>query len=97
MRISWYSEETLALHALERGLGPLLCSDVLIDDELRSGRIRRLEGPTLAGFTYHLIENSHGHPRRSLALFREWLLDEARSFRGNVLNDLAGHQRLLTT
>ncbi|QTH11714.1 LysR substrate-binding domain-containing protein [Pseudomonas corrugata] len=97
LRISWYSEEALALHALERGLGPLLCSDVLIDDELRSGRIRRLEGPTLAGFTYHLIENSHGHPRRSLALFREWLLDEARSFRGNALNDLAGHQRLLTT
>lgn len=97
LRISWYSEETLALHALERGLGPLLCSDVLIDDELRSGRIRRVEGPALAGFTYHLIEDNHGRPRRSLALFREWLLDEAKSFRGNALDDLAAHQRLLTT
>lgn len=97
LRISWYSEETLALHALERGLGPLLCSDVLIDDELRSGRIRRVEGPTLPGFTYHLIEGHGGSPRRSLALFREWLLDEARSFRGNALNDLAGHQLALTS
>jgi LysR family glycine cleavage system transcriptional activator len=97
LRISWYSEETLALHALERGLGPLLCSDVLIDDELRSGRIRRVEGPVLAGFTYYLVDDSRGNPRRSLALFREWLLDEARSFRGNALDDPAGDQRLLTT
>jgi len=84
LRISWYSEETLALHALERGLGLLLCSNVLIDDELRSGRMRRVEGPALPGFTYHLIENTSSGPRRSLSLFREWLLSEAKSFRESL-------------
>ncbi len=96
-RISWYSEETLALHAVERGLGPLLCSSVLIDDELRSGRMHWVEGPTLPGFTYHLIEDQHCTARRSLSLFREWLLSEARSFRENALNDLAGHQLAVTS
>ena len=90
LRISWYSEETLALHAVERGLGPLLCSTVLMDEALRSGRMRRVEGPTLPGFTYHLIENNPGASRRSLGVFRDWLLGEARSFRENTLDDLAG-------
>ena len=91
-RISWYSEETLALHAVERGLGPLLCSNVLIDDELHSGRMRRVEGPTLPGFTYHLIENTPCDSRRSLSLFREWLLSEAKSFRENALKGLSGNR-----
>lgn len=97
LRISWYSEETLALHAVERGLGPLLCSNVLIDDELRSGRMRRVEGPTLPGFTYHLIEDARSDPRRSLSLFRDWLLSEAKSFRENALNDVEGHRLTLTS
>ncbi|MCW8278785.1 LysR family transcriptional regulator [Pseudomonas sp. PCH199] len=86
-RISWYSEETLALHAVERGLGPLLCSNVLIDEELRSGKMQRIHGPSLPGFTYHLIEQSPGSARRSLALFRDWILSEAQSFRENALNE----------
>jgi LysR family glycine cleavage system transcriptional activator len=97
LRTSWYSEETLALHAVEQGLGPLLCSNVLIDDELRCGRMRRVEGPSLPGFTYHLIEDTRSVPRRSLALFRGWLLDEARSFRENTLDNLAGQQMALTS
>lgn len=97
LRTSWYSEETLALHAMERGLGPLLCSNVLIDDELRCGRIRRVAGPTLAGFTYHLIEDSHCQPRHSLSLFREWLLGEAKLFRERTLDEVAGHQMALTS
>lgn len=96
-RISWYSEETLALHAVERGLGPLLCSNVLMDDELRSGRMRRVTGPTLSGFTYHLIEDTRTDPRRSLSLFRDWLLSEAKSFRETALNELSGSRRALTS
>ena len=91
-RISWYSDETLALHAVERGLGPLLCSNVLIDDELRTGRIRQVEGPSLPGFTYHLIEETRSGSCRSLSLFRDWLLSEAKSFRENALNDLEGQR-----
>jgi LysR family glycine cleavage system transcriptional activator len=96
-RISWYSEETLALHAVERGLGPLLCSNVLMDDELRSGRMRRVTGPTLPGFTYHLIEDTRTDPRRSLSLFRDWLLSEAKSFRETALDGSSGSRRVLTS
>jgi LysR family glycine cleavage system transcriptional activator len=96
-RISWYSEETLALHAAERGLGPLLCSNVLIDDELRTGRMRQVEGPALPGFTYHLIEDTRSDPRRSLSLFRDWLMSEAKSFRENALNDVEGQRQALTS
>ena len=96
-RISWYSEETLALHAVEQGLGPLLCSNVLVDDELRSGRMRRVAGPTLPGFTYHLIEDTRTGPRRSLSLFRDWLLSEAKSFRETPVNDLSGSRLALTS
>ena len=96
-RISWYSEETLALHAVERGLGPLLCSNVLIDDALRSGRMHRVAGPALPGFTYHLIEDTRSDPRRSLSLFRDWLLNEAKSFRETALNEVSGSRLALTS
>ena len=97
LRTSWYSEETLALHAVERGLGPLLCSNVLIDDQLRSGRMHRVEGPTLPGFTYYLIEDHQRAPRRSLSVFRDWLLSEASSFTENALNDLTEHPSTITS
>lgn len=74
-RISWYSDETLALHAAGRGLGPLLCSDVLIDEQLRSGQIRQIEGPSLPGFAYRLIERSSN--KRSVRRFIDWLKQEA--------------------
>ncbi|MCY1270865.1 Glycine cleavage system transcriptional activator [compost metagenome] len=80
-RISWFSEETLALHAAERGLGPLLCSNVLVDEALRSGHMRRIEGPQMAGFSYRLVEVAASSRRRSLALFIDWLSAEARQFR----------------
>jgi len=56
-----------------------------------------VEGPTLSGFTYHLIEDHHCSPRRSLSLFREWLLSEAQSFRENTLKDVEGHRLTLTS
>lgn len=96
-RISWYSEETLALHAVERGLGPLLCSTVLIDDELRSGRMRRVTGPALPGFTYHLIEDPRTDSRRSVSLFRDWLLSEAKAFRDSALNEVSAGRLALTS
>ncbi|WP_339515397.1 LysR family transcriptional regulator [Pseudomonas sp. RL_15y_Pfl2_60] len=87
LRTSWYSEETLALHAVEQGLGPLLCSKVLIEDGLRSGQICRLEGPSLPGFSYHLVEGAAYASHNSLALFKDWLLGEAASFREGVLDE----------
>jgi LysR family glycine cleavage system transcriptional activator len=80
-RVSWYSEEMLALYAAECGLGPLMCGNVLIDDELRTGRLRRIEGPCLPGFSYRLVEMASSRPRKSLRLFTKWLREEARAFR----------------
>jgi LysR family glycine cleavage system transcriptional activator len=80
-RISWYSEEMLALYAAECGLGPLMCSDVLIDDALRSGRLRRIEGPCLPGFAYRLVQRAPVRRKESHRLFMQWLREQARAFR----------------
>lgn len=79
-RISWYSEEMLALYAAECGLGPLMCSNVLIDEELRSGRLRRIDGPPLPGFAYRLVEKASPRRKESLRVFVAWLREEAREF-----------------
>ena len=80
-RISWYSEEPLALHAAERGLGPLLCSDALVDEQLREGTLRRLDGPALAGFAYRLVNAPTAARRKSVTAFIDWLRAEAAAFR----------------
>ncbi|VIO71571.1 Glycine cleavage system transcriptional activator [Bradyrhizobium ivorense] len=80
-RISWYSEEPLALHAAERGLGPLLCSDALVDEQLRQGTLRRLDGPALPGFAYRLVEAPDGVRRKSVIAFVDWMRAEAAAFR----------------
>lgn len=80
-RISWYSEEPLALHAAERGLGPLLCSDALVDEQLRQGTLRRLDGPALAGFAYRLVDAPSATRRKAVTAFIDWLRAEAATFR----------------
>jgi len=79
LRVSWFSEETLALHAASRGLGPLLCSSVLVDDALRTGRLSQLKGGALPGFAFRLVEGVAPR-RRGTVLFRDWLLEEAAAF-----------------
>jgi LysR family transcriptional regulator, glycine cleavage system transcriptional activator len=78
-RVSWFSEETLALHACERGLGALLCSDVLVAEQLHQETLRRIDGPALPGFSYRVVEPSF--KRKSVTAFIEWLRDEAAAFR----------------
>jgi LysR family glycine cleavage system transcriptional activator len=80
-RISWFSEETLAMHAGERGLGPLLCSDALVDEHLQQGTMRLIEGPALGGYSYRLVEAPSSVKRKALAAFIGWLRDEAAAFR----------------
>jgi LysR family glycine cleavage system transcriptional activator len=80
-RISWYSDEMLALYAAECGLGPLMCSSVLVDEELRTGRLRRIEGPSLPGFSYRLVQMASARPKKGLRLFTKWLCEEAQLFR----------------
>jgi LysR family transcriptional regulator, glycine cleavage system transcriptional activator len=83
--MSWFSEETLALHAAERGLGPLLCSDALVDDQLRLGTMRRIDGPTLPGFAFKLVEVPSCRRRKAVTAFIDWLGTEAANFRARSL------------
>jgi LysR family glycine cleavage system transcriptional activator len=80
-RISWFSEESLALHAGERGLGPLLCSDALVGDHLRQGTMRRIDGPALAGFSYRLVRAPAAGQRKAVTAFIDWVQEEAAAFR----------------
>jgi LysR family glycine cleavage system transcriptional activator len=79
-KISWFSEETLAIHAAERGLGPLLTSNVLVDEKLRDGTLRRIEGPILPGYAYRLIEGPFFGKKKSAVRFADWLKEEAAAF-----------------
>jgi LysR family glycine cleavage system transcriptional activator len=76
-RISWHSEETLALQAAERGFGPLLCSAVLVADRIAAGSLRRLQGPMLGGYGFRLLIGPAGRRKRSVAAFADWLRAEA--------------------
>ncbi len=80
-RISWFSEETLALHAASRAFGPLLCSNLLVDDEIRCGTLRRLDGPSMAGYSYRLVDIPSAGRKKGLVAFKAWLQDEAAAFR----------------
>ncbi len=62
-------------------LRPLLCSNVLVEDEMRGGTLRQLDGPVMAGFAYRLVDIPAASRKRSLAVFSEWLKDEAATFR----------------
>lgn len=79
-RLSWFNDESLALHAMERGLGPLLCSDIMTADAVGEGTLARLEGPALAGFGYHLAYLPARRRKRALTRFCEWLRGEAADF-----------------
>ena len=50
-------------------------------EELRTGRLRRIEGPCLPGFAYRLVVPSSTRPKKGLRLFTAWLREEARVFR----------------
>ena len=80
-RISWFSEETLAIQAMKLGHGPLLCSDALVAEELRMGRCKRLKGPVMPGLTYRLVQAPSGLRRRGVRAFVEWIKQEAAAFK----------------
>ncbi|MCM2972592.1 LysR substrate-binding domain-containing protein [Larsenimonas suaedae] len=75
-RVAWYSEETLAFHAAERGLGVLLCSDLLAGGALEARRLQRLVGPALPGFNFRLVPPPVAKRTRATACFTRWLRDE---------------------
>jgi LysR family transcriptional regulator, glycine cleavage system transcriptional activator len=91
-RISWFSEETLALHAVGRAFGPLLCSNILVDDELRCGKLQRIDGPILTGFAYRLVDLPLATRKKSLTTFIAWLQDETAAFRQRSSSAVTGRR-----
>ena len=79
-QVAWYSEETLAFHAAEQGLGALLCGDILTADAIEAGRMQRIDGPALPGFAYRLIQPPETERTRAARRFTAWLRDEAVGF-----------------
>lgn len=78
-RISWYSEETLAIQAMEHGYGAVLCSDVLVADGLRRGDYRRIQGPALPGLAFRLLHAPGAGRRPVVRRFARWLAAQAAS------------------
>jgi LysR family glycine cleavage system transcriptional activator len=79
-RTSWFNDESLAMHAMERGMGPLLCSDVLVADGIRSGSLHAIQGPAIDGFGFKLAHVPARHRKRSLSQFIDWVQAEAQEF-----------------
>jgi hypothetical protein len=53
----------------------------LVDEQLREGTLRRLDGPALAGFAYRLVNAPTAARRKSVTAFIDWLRAEAAAFR----------------
>jgi len=72
-----FSQESHAIQAAVAGQGAALVSLVLVEDEIRAGRLAQPFGPVLAGRTYHLLRASGRRPAIVDAV-ADCLLAEAR-------------------
>lgn len=85
LRISWFNDEGLAMHAMEGGLGALLCSDVLVADDIARGALTPVDGPTLDGFCFRLLHVPSRRPKRAISQFTDWIRGEAADFSAAML------------
>ena len=88
-RINWFSEETLAIQAMEHGHGMLLCSMVLVADKLRAGEVRRIAEPTLPGFAFRLVPGPFAGRKKAVQAFTAWLRTEAAAERAGLAEPAA--------
>ncbi|WP_051340801.1 LysR substrate-binding domain-containing protein [Azospirillum halopraeferens] len=84
-RINWFSEETLAIRAMEHGHGMLLCSMVLVADTLRAGQVRRIAEPTLPGFAFRLVSGPLARRKKAVQAFSAWLRAEAEAEKAGAM------------
>jgi LysR family glycine cleavage system transcriptional activator len=69
----------MAIEAAARGLGVVLESNVLIEDELASGKlVIPLPGLGLSAMWYWLVTPRGPPSRESVDLVRRWLIENAR-------------------
>jgi LysR family transcriptional regulator, glycine cleavage system transcriptional activator len=76
-RINWFSEENLALQALDHGYGPLIASDVLIGSGLATGAYHQILGPSLPGLVFSVLLAPTAGRKRSVQAFCAWLREQA--------------------
>ena len=79
-----FTMETMAVQAALDGQGVALVGDVLVADELSAGRLVRPFAPSFSkplSFSYHLVSAREGEASPKVAVFREWLLQEADAWR----------------
>ena len=79
-----FTMENMAVQAALDGQGVALIGDVLVADDLASGRLVRPFGPSLSTpltFSYYLLSAKDSAEQPKVAAFRDWLLDEARASR----------------
>jgi LysR family glycine cleavage system transcriptional activator len=79
-RVGWLSEEGLAIQAMTHGHGPLLCSDVLLQDRLQDGTCLQIAGPRLPGLSYRLLIAPSAARKKAVQQFRDWLQGEIAEF-----------------
>ncbi|MGI9373797.1 MAG: LysR substrate-binding domain-containing protein, partial [Hyphomicrobiales bacterium] len=80
-----FSMESMAVQAAIDGQGVALVGDMLVADELASGRLvcpfdARLSTPL--NFSFYLLSPKDGAEKPKITAFRNWLLQEARTISG---------------
>lgn len=77
-----FTAGSMSVQAAEEGLGVALEGSALLLDSLISGRLKPVfpEMKPIEGATYWLVYPRRHLQRRSMALFREWVLDQARRY-----------------
>ncbi|MEM7122503.1 MAG: transcriptional regulator GcvA [Pseudomonadota bacterium] len=76
-----FTQETMAVQAALDGHGVALVGDVLVADELASGRLVRPFDPGLSTpltFSFYLLTPKDSADQPRIAAFRDWMLVEAR-------------------
>lgn len=68
-----YSDESHAIQAAVAGQGVALLSQELVADELTAGRLIQPFGPTIPGYTYHLVTREQDSPGAAVAAVMDWL------------------------
>lgn len=75
-----FNQESMAVQAARDGHGVALVGDMLVADDLATGRLVRPFDPSLSTpltFSYYLLSAPDRAGQPKVAAFRDWLLDEA--------------------
>ena len=83
-----FTMENMAVQAALDGQGVALIGDILVADDLASGRLVRPFDPSFSTplkFSFYLLSAKDSPEQPKVAAFRDWLLEEARTSRPQVL------------